>query len=324
MPLEVSDATRSRVTGALSWLTRRKERQSPHVRRLMMAVALALFVGTTAWAIRALDGVPLADGWPAWFAVAAGLSLGAYVINAVEFAVSAKLLGARPTAVDSLRVSLLGSAANILPIPGAALIRAGALQRMGLGIRSSLSVTAIVGLAWVATGGLVAGALLVPADAVAVGSLCLLGGVGAYVVAFALLVAQLKLRPALRALPLVAAVELASVALGMVRTWVVLQGIGSDASIAQASALAVAAIVSSAAGLFPGGLGLREALSMAVAAAIGIPAAVGGFAAAADRVVGYLTLAASTAVMLAVAGRPPAAGTDPDPDTQPRSDKVPR
>lgn len=303
----------------------------------MLALAVAVFVGSTVWAVRRLDGVPLADGWPTLLALTAVLAIGAFGVNAVEFAVSARLLSARADPLDAMKVSILGSAANVLPIPGAALVRAGALKRMGLALRPAVSVTAAVGLAWVATGALVAGSLLLGSPQAAVGAACLAGGVAAYAAAFGLLVLQIGTPGAIRGLPLVAGVELASVALNVFRTWVVLHALDVDAALFEAAALGVAGIVASAAGLFPGGLGLREALSAAIAAVVGIPAAMGVLVATVDRVVGYVTLAAATGVLLALGVRPRAEAADaeladasstaeprPDTHTHTDTDKVPR
>jgi hypothetical protein len=332
---------RARLGAVPSWLAQRKQPRSPAVRRALFVVAVSIFAGSTVWAVRTLDGVPLADGWPALLALTAALALGAFAVNAVEFAVSARLLSARASAADAFKVSILGSAANVLPIPGAALVRAGALRRMGLELRSAVAVTATVGLAWVATGALIAGTLLLGSTQAVVGAACLAGGIAAYAVAFGLLVVQIGLPAARSGILLVAGVELASVGLNVVRTWVVLRTLGVDAELVEAAAIGVAGIVASAAGLFPGGLGLREALSAAIAAVVGLPAAMGVLVATVDRVVGYVTLAAATGVLLALGVRPrqeaaaatadtdlpdevPAVVPGPDPDPDPDTDKVPR
>ncbi|HUF31904.1 MAG TPA: lysylphosphatidylglycerol synthase domain-containing protein [Acidimicrobiales bacterium] len=288
----------------LSRLGERGTARSPRAQRLLLGAALAVFVVSGVLAIRALDGIPLADDWYLWLLVAAGLSLVTFGVNAAEFAVSALFLGVRPGVADSLRVSILASAANVMPIPGAALVRTQALKRLGLGYRQALSATAVIGLAWVATGALVAGALLVPSAQALVGGLALAAGVVGWGVAVILLLRQVGTAGTRRALPRVAAVEMASVAVGIARTWVVLRALGFDAGLAEAAALLGAAIVASAAGIFPGGIGIREVLSAAVGAVVGLPAAAGALMAAVDRIVGYAVLALCSAVVLATTGRP--------------------
>jgi hypothetical protein len=301
----------ARASALLARLGNRGAQRSARTQRLVLAAALAVFVVSAVVAVRALDGIPLADDWYLWLLLAAALSLVTFCINAAEFAVSAWFLSVRPGVADSLRVSILASAANVMPVPGAALVRTQALKRLGLGYRKAISATAVIGLAWVATGALVAGALLVPAGETALGAVTLVAGVVGWAVAVALLVTQVGALGARRALPRIVAVEIASVGAGVVRTWVVLRALGFDAGAAEAAALAAAGIVASAAGIFPGGIGLREALSAGVGAIVGLPAAAGALMAAVDRVVGYVVLALCSAVVLATTRHP--GPTDDDP-----------
>jgi len=71
---------------------------------------------------------------------------------------------------------------------------------------------------------------------------------------------------------------------------------------AQGLGLAVAPVAASAVGILPGGLGLREAIAASIAALVDLPAAVGGAAAAVDRVLGLVVVGLFAAV-LGVTGR---------------------
>jgi hypothetical protein len=310
---DLSAIVRARGASLLGRLSRRGQVRSPAARWAVLGLAVALFVGSAWYAVHSLSGVPLGPGWAWWLGLAAALSLVTFTVNAGEFAVSARLLHVRAGALDSFRVSILGSAANIMPVPGAAIVRSAALKRLGLGYRAAVSVTAVIGVAWVAMSCLVAGVLLVPAGETVLGGLALVAGLGGLAASFGLLVTQRSFKEAARSYPLVIAVELTSVGVGVVRTWTVLQALGADASLAEASVFTVAATVASAAGLLPGGLGLREALSAAVGAAVGFPAAIGLLVAAVDRVVGYVVLGLCSAVVLLLTpGAARRAGRDAD------------
>ena len=99
------------------------------------------------------------------------------------------------------------------------------------------------------------------------------------------------------------------------RLTLILAALGYGLSVSDAAALAAAGIVASAAGLFPGGLGLRELLSGVAAGVVGLDPAVGVVVAAVDRLVTLAVLAVVSAVLVAT-------GSTPPPDT-PQSEEQP-
>ena len=74
--------------------------------------------------------------------------------------------------------------------------------------------------------------------------------------------------------------------------------LGVEVSGGQALALTVSGAIASAAGIFPAGLGLREAMSAGVAALVDLPASVGFVAASIDRVLGLVVLGIATLALL--------------------------
>ena len=93
---------------------------SPGRRRLVLGFALLLFAVATIAAVRNLPPLPKGSGDPVLFAAIASLAAVAIVVNGAEYALSARALGGRVTFRDATRVSVLSTAANLLPIPGAA------------------------------------------------------------------------------------------------------------------------------------------------------------------------------------------------------------
>jgi uncharacterized protein (TIRG00374 family) len=118
-------------------------------------------------------------------------------------------------------------------------------------------------------------------------------------VTYAFLVAAVGRHRALYASLPVAAVEIASVFMFSLRIAFILPALGYHASFGQAVALATAAIVASAVGIFPGGLGLRELLSAAMARLVGLDPSVGLVVAAVDRFLVYAVLGVTSSIMLA-------------------------
>jgi uncharacterized membrane protein YbhN (UPF0104 family) len=87
------------------------------------------------------------------------------------------------------------------------------------------------------------------------------------------------------------ACEVGQVAVGTARLALAVAAIGSPVDLAQAVGLAVAPVAGSAIGILPGGLGVREAIAASIAALVDLPAAVGGAAAAVDRLLGLAVVA---------------------------------
>ena len=255
----------------------------------MFLAALVVFLGVLAVAVRAVPDTDVDVRWPLLAAAAlVGVPL-TIALNGAEYAATGAVVGQPVAWLPALRVSVLSSAANLLPVPGAVLVRARALNQLGTPYRRAFVATAVVGIAWVGTTAVVAGVLVVLAgDDVAAG-LALIGvGVGGAVVAH---VAIRRRGHGGDVTGRVVLVEVASVAVGGLRYWLVIEGLGFDADPVQAVALTVSAVVASAVGIFPGGLGLREVVAAALAPLVGLPAAVGLVAVAVDRLLGLPVLA---------------------------------
>ncbi len=227
------------------------------------------------------------------------------VVNAWEFRLSTNLLGPRVPFAAALRVSVLASAANSLPLPGAVVVKTRALANLGHSYRRAIIATVAIGVAWVAVAALVAGTLVLRGGQATLGVLLLAAGFAGSLLSFAMLSTHLGLRPAIAAARAVALIESLSVGLAVTRIYLVANGVGFDVSAAQAGAMAVAAIVASAVGIFPGGLGLREVLSAGIAGATSLAASVGLLTAAVDRLMLTLTLALVTGGLLIARHGPP-------------------
>jgi hypothetical protein len=301
------ERARHRILTGLTMLRGAGAARSAHVKRVLLVAGLALFVATAVVAVRRLPVSEL-DPQPELLVAACLVSLLGTFINGAEYKLSAHLLGGTVGLRQSTRVAVLASAANLLPIPGAALVKMESLRRSGHGARWAASVTLAIGLTWVGVAGIVAGgALLAAGDATKPATVALAVGAGTLIVSFVLFSQRGFAGSAWRALLLTIPLEAVGVTLTAVRFMVVMRVVGFDATLPEAAAIAAAAILATAAGVFPGGLGLGEILSAGAAAAIGIPASVGAVASALDRVVNLAVLAVALVVVLLV-GRLAAAG----------------
>jgi hypothetical protein len=305
-------------------LTARLSAVEAPTRRTRVAVlllAFALFVVVTVVAVQHLPHLPAHDRHPDLFLVAALLSAVGVVANGAEYMLSAAALGGRVTLRNALRVSVLSTAANLMPIPGAALVKTRALQRRGARLRVAAMLTVGIGVVWVGVAGVVAGALVANAGGrVLFGALVGAGGLGVTAAGAGILAAQDTDMPARRLVAWAIVVEFGSVAAQAVRFWLVLRAIGFDGTLAQGATLGAGAVVASAAGILPGGLGLRELLSSALGPAVGMPAAVATVVAAVERVVTLAVVAIMTA-FVTIGGRKRSplseSGSEPEPEPEP-------
>jgi hypothetical protein len=292
--------------------------RSPRAGRIVLVIAFVLFIGATAIAVRNLPPLPAGRREPALFAIVAVLAALAIVVNGAEYALSARALGGRVTVRDATRVSVLSTAANLLPVPGAAFVKTRALQRRGARLRIAATLTIAIGVIWVGVAALVAGVLVASTGDHAVAAIVLTAiGLVVTTIGALMLVTQKTQMSNQLLVGSALLIELASVGLTSMRFFLVLRAIGFDGSLAQSATLAATAIIASAAGVFPSGLGLRELLSSAVGPAVGLSSAVATVIAAVERVVSLAVVAVMALVIVLIdRGDTPV----PEGQLQPRSE----
>lgn len=270
----------------VAWSQRRAAKRSPATERLLMLAAVILFVGATAIAYANLPDPRPPIRWLPLVAVTVFSVPGISILNAVEYRISGAILGHPIRFGEAFRVSVLASAVNQLPVPGAALVRIRALKRTGSTYGRATGSTAAVGLAWIGTTALVSGLLQVP-ERWALGVVFAGAGLTLLVISFSLVRWQSRDR-ALGHMVRLIAVEVGALALTTLKFWAALYAIGLSVSVAQAAALALSIVVAAATGFFPGGLGIREVIAAGVGPLVGVPAGSALVATAISRVTGMI------------------------------------
>lgn len=284
------DRVRAVATSLSEKLARRTPR-SPRVQRLAMPLAAVVFVAGVVVAWRQLPERSGETVQPLLLVSAAALAFCTTALNGAEYALAARFCGRSVSPLESFRISVLSSAANSLPVPGAVIVKTRALRRLGSTYRLAIQVMAAIGFVWVGIASLAAGALDARRDGGELAVALLALGVASLAIAFVLFTAQSGAGAAARRIAVTSLLEGVAVSLTATRLFLVVQGMGYDTSWAQAYALAAAAIIATAVGFFPAGLGLREVLSAGTAELAGLPAALGLVAAAVDRIILSLVLA---------------------------------
>lgn len=260
--------------------------------------AVLLFVVVFVVSIRELPPVELE--WR-WLLATGALVPFVLILNGIEYRLAGRLLGHRVGLGEAVRVSIISSAANLLPVPGAILVRSEALRRRGAGYSGAFRSTSAVGVGWLATAFLFAGGAQLVTGQAGIGSLLMAFGV-AGVAGTVLLARRGEEWPGI--VSAIVAVEAVFVLVSAGRLFAVFQGLGVPCTPEQALFLTLAAAIAAAAGIFPGGLGIREALAGALSVLVSVPAAAGALAAAVDRIVGVVVLSVAAALVAAGRTRP--------------------
>lgn len=272
----------------------------PRWRSLALLVAAGLFVVGIVLSFRDLD-VALADvrWWP--LVLVAVLGTPATILaNAAELRAMGRCLDVEVTWGAAVRVVVLATAANLLPLPGAALVRLKALHTAGASLSRSAGVNLVAAGVWVAAALAVAGAAALVHDPL-VATIALAGGVVGIGLGAALMRAVAG-RWSAGAYGSLAAVEVATTLVHAVRLWLALIALGVTASFTQPAVLGASAPLAAAAGVFPSGLGLAEVIAALLAPVVALAASAGFAATAVSRIVG-LVATAPLAVVLAVRER---------------------
>jgi hypothetical protein len=279
--------TRPSLLDRLRRLTRWRT-PPPRVRGVLLVVAVGLFVTGVVLSLRELElDLATVSWWPLVLVAVLGTPA-TIAANAAELRAMARLSGAAspPSWPHAARVVIVATAANLLPLPGGALVRVHALRTAGAGLATATVVTLLAAWVWVATAVGVAG--------VAAFAWSPVTGLTAFAVAsVALVLAAVVVRTStsrwsLPALAELAVVELITTLVHAARLYLVLLALGVAASLPQALVLGAGAPLASAAGIFPAGLGLAELLTALLAPVVALPAAVGFAVAALARVIGLL------------------------------------
>lgn len=231
--------------------------------------------------------------------VAAPLTL---LLKSAEYQLCAHLASQKPTQNHSLRVAILSSSANLLPLPGSLLVTVRSLAQSGSTYGKAIKSSAIPGLAWLALCGLIGG------TAIAIEGPALLGLAtivcGALVGGFTIkLFGSAKfVKPRLTLAFAIVVVELAWLAISALRLGLAVKALGVDISPQQALALSVAGALTVAIGVFPAGLGLREALLAGLSPLINLSFDVGVLLGSLDRLIWISFLGLANLVLVAAMG----------------------
>jgi uncharacterized membrane protein YbhN (UPF0104 family) len=315
------EGTQTRV----SRLLRRVEHLAERIRRpapgpLRSAILLAAVVFFAGGVALAAAHFPSEHGHPRWVLLVLVATIGPCgftACNVAEYRLTARLAGHSVTWSHALRIAVLGSAANLLPLPGAMLVRTRALAGMGSTYGAALGSTLTVGLIWLGTASALAGTFQLGGAHRAIGAGVGAAGLVVLGIAFRILTRRRPGAEGARLMIRLVIVEAVLTAFAALRIYLVILGFGFHVTPPQAVALTLAGVLATVTGVVPGGLGVREGLSAAIGPLVGLPASVSLLAAAFERLADLTVVGIAATVILTLDHR--RGRSVPPPDSAPAS-----
>lgn len=260
---------------------------SPNLKRIILLLTVALFVGGIVLSVYHQPDIFSNLDWRPLIALMAFAVPMTILLNALQFLISARLINRNVSFGKALEIVVIGTAANMLPLPGGALTRLVGLKAAGGSYREGAAVTGLIALGWLGAALTVAGAAIALLNDDLFGPLFIVAGI---IVMFVALAAMVRVSRDWLLSFLTTTVAVLFVVLDATGIYLCLIGLGADAGYLQASAFVVAGVVGSAVSIVPAGLGIREAVSAALAPVVGLAASVGFLAASLNRLLGMLVM----------------------------------
>jgi hypothetical protein len=288
----------------------------PRPRRLQIIIGafavVILALGTTI-AIGNLPSGAELEWWPIAVLLVVGTPWHLLILSA-EVSLTGRLADVRLPRRTCLRVAVIGTSFNLLPIPGAALTRLDALLARGGGVGRATGAIVAVGMIWLAVALWIAGLALIGTSWVSV--LLLVGG-GLAAMATVTVIRRYLPHVHRTDLGRVVLLEASFVLTHAIRLALALVALGVTAPIRAPLVMAASSAISSALGIAPGGLGIREAIATVLGDLAGITASTALLAAVVDRAAALAGTLISSVCVLPLLHRYPA-----HPKTPPRNLRV--
>lgn len=271
-------------------------RRSEKARKILMGLALVAFLAMGAVALKNYPSdVAQSPNWVLLVAIGIVGPTLTVLANSEEYRVQGRMVDVPIGRIKAVQVTVVATAANLLPIPGSLVVRTQALSSTA-GYRAAIRTTTMAGAVWLFATVLLGGVSLLFIGLPLVGALLILvGSLGLVLCGWYMRRTTPRWRRRLLELFLV---ETATSVIGAARLLVILLALGLDVSVGQAVALTMSGVIASATGIFPAGLGVREAVAAGIASAVSLPASLGFVATAADRIAGLVVLAVASGAIL--------------------------
>ncbi len=237
----------------------------------LFAAGIVWALGETAFDLAAVDG--------RWMLALALCMLPALALNAAELRVTARMLGSDIPFGESVQVTCWAMLANLLPLPGGAMLRGAKLYDLGIEAGKSGQAILAGGALWVSLAVAITLLAVVPLPALAIPLALALCGAGASMVWL------VRLGPAVFALQL-AVIRIALIGLTIVRIFIAFRALDLAGSWIEATAYSGVSVVGTVVGIVPAGIGITEAMGSVLAILISASPADAFLALSLNRLIG--------------------------------------
>lgn len=274
--------------------------EDPRCKTAILAIAVAILVLGLVLSIRDQpDAFSRLDFRLVLTVVLLGVPI-AVCFNTIEFVLTGRLIGQTVNFARALEITIIGSAANMLPLPGSTMVRVASLKVGGAGFRDATAAVLCVSAIWVAVALMYAGTAILLVAGHLLGMVFLVTGLAILLV---LTFAALRVAADLRFGFAMLAVKLILVMTDAARLLLCLGAIGTAVTFAQASALTVSGVAGTAVSIVPAGLGIRETVAAGLSPIVGVAAAAGFLAAALNRILSLATVAPIAILLVTLRAR---------------------
>ena len=219
--------------------------------------------------------------------VALCLTLVTISLAALRFKLLVEALGSTIDYRAAISVVVWGGVANILPLPGAFLVRVGVLAQR-VGVRRS-TLANVAGLAiWFFAAAAFALALRGDNGSLLLSNLLwLVAGLSLIGTLILIIMSGMFFNQSV----LVMLLQLVMTGINVVRLVLISWSVGLDLPAFVAALFSLSGVAAAATGFFPSGIGLGEALASGISLYVGISAALGFIVTALNRLIGWVALA---------------------------------
>lgn len=257
-------------------------------RQIGLIVAVALLAGGVVAAVRQQPDVFIHLDWrPALLVMALCVPI-TVCCGAIVFMLTGRLVGQSVSFGKAMEVTIIGNAANMLPLPGSALVRVASLKLGGGGYKDATAAVLSVTAAWIGVSLAYAAIAILFVTPHVLGLIFLVAGLVVLLISG---LAIWRMAGGSGTILSLVTVKLIIVATDAARLFLCLGAIGTVATFAQASALTLSAVVGSAVSVVPAGLGIREVAAAALGPIVDLTLASGFLAATLSRVLAFVIIA---------------------------------
>lgn len=248
---------------------------------IFIGVGIVLSIGQHPIVLTDLDPSPLV-------VVALALVPMIILLNVGEYLLTGRMLGRKIDPIRGFEITVIGAAANMLPLPGSTIVRVAGLKAAGASLGKSTLATGLVYVVWLGTSLIFAGFWMLSLDGGWTGEIFLATG---FVLACVVVYAANRIPGGFKIIGMVAALRVVLVVIESFRLQLCLEAMGFSVNFAQAAGLSVTGVLGSAFSFVPAGLGVREAIAAGLSPIIGLSMSAGFLAVLVNRILGLLVVA---------------------------------